>query len=64
MSHKDQMIFFDRNRKSNSATIDKTFVKIKFVKIVDEMMRFDQFFSFSRFQISDDKLLLIKNEDD
>jgi hypothetical protein len=64
MSHKDQMIFFDRDRRSNSTTIDKTFVKIKLVKIVDEMMRFDQFFSFSRFQISDDELLLIKNEND
>jgi hypothetical protein len=58
------MIFFNRNRKSNSTTIDKTFVKIRFVKIVDEMMRFDQFFSFSKCQISDDELLLIKNEDD
>ncbi len=64
MSHKDQMIFFDRDRRSNSATIDKTLVKIRSVKIVDEMMKFDQFFSFSRCQISDDELLLIKNEND
>jgi hypothetical protein len=64
MSHKDQVIFFDRDRRSNSATIDKIFVRIRSVKIVDEMMKFDQFFSFSRFQISDDELLLIKNEDD
>jgi hypothetical protein len=64
MSHKNQMIFFDRDRKSNSTTINKIFVKIKFVKIVDEMMKFDQFFSFSKCQISNDELLLIKNEDD
>ncbi len=64
ISHKDQMIFFDRDRRSNSTTIDKTFVRIRSVKIVDEMMRFDQFFSFSRCQISDDELLLIKNEND
>ncbi len=64
MSHKNQVTFFDRDRRLNSTTTDKTFVRIRFVKIVDEMMRFDQFFSFSRFQISDDELLLIKNEDD
>jgi hypothetical protein len=58
------MTFFDRDRRSNSATIDKTFARIKSVRIVDEMMIFDQFFSFSRCQISDDELLLIKNEDD
>jgi hypothetical protein len=64
MSHKNQVIFFNRNRRSNSATIDKTFVRIRSVKIVDEMMKFDQFFSFSKCQISDDELLLIKNEND
>jgi hypothetical protein len=58
------MIFFNRDRKSNLTTINKTFVKIKFVKIVDEMMKFDQFFSFSRFQILNNELLLIKNEND
>jgi hypothetical protein len=59
--HTDQVVFFDRNRRSSSTTTDKILLRIKQIRIIKKLN--SQSLSVLNSLISDDELILIENDD-